>query len=129
MEVSLPEQNFKTMKKIISVSSILVVFIFSSLLLNAANGTGNPPKANAVISGQVQDFNTGESLAGVVVTLEGSDVKTYTDLDGNFEIKGMTPGKYNLVFSFISYNKSLVEDIDIAESETEILEVKLLESK
>lgn len=117
------------MKRIISVSSILVVFIFSSLLLNASNGAGNPPKANAVISGQVQDFNTGESLAGVVVTLEGSDVKTYTDLDGNFEIKGMIPGKYNLVFSFISYNKSLVEDIDIAESETEILEVKLLESK
>jgi len=117
------------MKKIISVSSILVVFIFSTFIVNAANGTGNPPRANAVISGQVQDFNTGESLAGVVVTLEGSDVKTYTDLDGNFEIKGMTPGKYNLVFSFISYNKSLVEDIDIAESETEILEVKLLESK
>lgn len=117
------------MKKTLVIVSIIMISILGVADVYSSTGLGNPPKANAAISGQVLDFNTGESLAGVVVTLEGSEVKTYTDLDGNFEIKGMSPGKYNLVFSFISYNKSLIENLDVAESETEIIEVKLLESK
>ena len=95
----------------------------------SSGGPNNPPIANAEITGQVNDNATGESLAGVIVAIEGTDQTTYTDLDGNFKFKGMLPGKYNLVFSYISYNKSLVENLDITESEKEIIEVKLQETK
>lgn len=106
---------------------MMAVYGFNSA--NAAVSLNNPPVANAVITGQVNDFVTGESLAGVVVTVDGTDQTTYTDLDGNFKFNGMLPGKYNLVFSYISYNKNLIENLDVTESETETVEVKLQEAK
>lgn len=113
------------MKKIAVLFLIMFIAVFANHQVFALNG--NPPKANAVISGVVQDVNTGESLAGVTVTLEGTEMKTYTDLDGNFEFKEMMPGTYNLTFSFISYNKSQVKDVVLADSETESIKVNLSE--
>jgi len=117
------------MKKVLITFSILMVVTFGLKNAYSTGGLVNPPKANAGITGQVHDGSTGESLAGVAVSLEGSDLKTYTDLDGDFEFKGILPGKYNLVFSFISYNKSLVENLEVKDNGTETIEVKLQEAK
>lgn len=115
------------MKKIAVLFLIMFFAVFTNPQVFALNGNGNPPKANAIITGVVHDVNTGESLAGVTVTLEDTEMKTYTDLDGNFEFKEMMPGTYNLTFSFISYNKSLVKDVVLADSETESIKVNLSE--
>jgi hypothetical protein len=117
------------MKKIVLTISIIMIATIGMVNASTFKGPINPPVANAVISGQVNDCSTGESLAGVAVTLEGSDLITYTDLDGNFKFKGILPGKYNLVFSYISYNKSLVENLQVTENATETIEVKLKETK
>ncbi|HBZ67539.1 MAG TPA: hypothetical protein DEO70_11945 [Bacteroidales bacterium] len=68
------------------------------------------------ITGKVYDLSTGEVLAGAEVIIEGTEVKTYSDLDGNFTITALQPGKYNIICSLISYNKSLVEDINTTEA-------------
>lgn len=115
------------MKKITVLFLIMMISVFSYKQVFATTEKGNPPKASAVITGVVQDVNTGESLAGVTVTLEGTEMKTYTDLDGNFEFKEMMPGTYDLVFSFISYDKKQVKNVVVAGSETESIEVKLSE--
>ena len=117
------------MKKNLLTFLILMFVTFGIISAYSAEGPNNPPIANAQITGQVNDNATGESLAGVTVAIEGTDQTTYTDLDGNFKFKGMLPGKYNLVFSYISYNKNLVENLDITESEIETIEVKLKETK
>ena len=44
---------------------------------------------------EVFDKSTNEELAGVVVAVEGTDMKTYTDMDGNFSIEGVI--SYNFV--------------------------------
>ena len=85
----------------------------------------NNPVQTAAISGTVIDNNSGEMLAGVLVTVEGTALQAYTDLDGQFSIQGMSPGKYNLVLSLISYKKSLVEDLEVLPGKEEAVEVKL----
>lgn len=78
---------------------------------NTKENKAEAPVANTVsISGNVADLTTGEVLTGVEISIEGTDVKTYSDFDGNFVINNLTPGEYNLIASFISYKKSLVED-------------------
>lgn len=116
------------MKKTFFSLAIVLVAVFGLKIAIASDFLNNPPTANSVIFGEVLDFNTGETMAGVTVKIEGTDLKTYTDLDGNFEFNGMMPGDYNLVFSFISYNNSLVEQLEVEQSESKSLKVKLQEA-
>lgn len=92
---------------------------FLSLLLIAFIGfvfAGNdksketPAPATITVTGNVVDMVTGEALTGVEIIVEGTETKVYSDFDGNFTISNVKPGEYNIVASFISYKKSLVED-------------------
>ncbi len=96
----------------------------STVIANSPVPANNPVQA-AAITGKVLDNNSGETLAGVLVTVEGTALQAYTDLDGQFSITGMNPGKYNLVLSLISYKKSLVENLEVLPGKEEAVEVKL----
>ena len=80
--------------------------------------------SSASIAGKVIDLNSGETLAGVEVTIEGSTKKVLTDLDGYFKIEGLQPGAYNVIASYISYNKSFIEKLEIGKS-NQTLNIKL----
>lgn len=118
------------MKKTLLTLSFLiaVVFAFAGIKGNSENKNKSTEtvSANAAvsISGKVIDFTSGEALAGVEVVIEGSTKKVHTDFDGNFKIENLKPGSYNLIASFISYNKSFVEKLDIEKSNQE-LNIKL----
>lgn len=86
------------------------------------------PVAVVTLSGTVIDDISGEALAGVEVILEGTTIKTYTDFDGNYEISNIKPGKYNLIASYISYQKSLVENYKIVDFKNNV-DIKLQASK
>ena len=111
------------MKKIIA---LVIVMVFAvTAFAEGENKKSAPAAANSAITGQVIDMTTGEALAGVEVYVQGTELKAYTDFDGNFEIKDLTPGTYDVVVSLIAYRKSLIENLST--SETEDLTVKLLE--
>lgn len=61
-------------------------------------------EATTVLTGTVADSDSGELLAGVEIQLEGTDLKTYTDFDGNFTFR-VKPGEYKVVANYISYEK------------------------
>lgn len=106
------------------------VFTFAKENGNAGNKskanetTAANASASVSISGKVIDLNSGETLAGVEVAIEGSSKKVHTDLDGNFKIENLQPGEYNVIASYISYNKSLVEKLEVGKS-TQTLNIKL----
>jgi TonB-linked SusC/RagA family outer membrane protein len=59
-------------------------------------------KVDAIpIDGKVTDQTTGQSLAGVSVTIKGSNVGTSTDANGAFNINASTGN--TLVFTFVGY--------------------------
>jgi uncharacterized alpha/beta hydrolase family protein len=63
--------------------------------------------------GFVTDKNSNEALVGVEVKIEGIQEKTYTDFDGKFTFTNLKPGEYNIVASYISYQKNSIEHVDL----------------
>ncbi len=76
------------MKRLFTLLTLLGVF----LLVQAQERT---------ITGKVTDANTGESIPGVSIVLEGTTRGAVTDLDGDFSIEA-TDGQV-LLFSFVGY--------------------------
>ncbi|MEZ5198698.1 MAG: carboxypeptidase-like regulatory domain-containing protein [Bacteroidales bacterium] len=118
------------MKNII-LSLVLVALV--GIVYADNEGTSSSPSespANEMVSfsGKVMDFASGEVLTGVEVTIEGTDIKTYTDFDGNFTIDNVKPGKYNIIASYISYERSLVENFEATNDQADV-NIKLQESK
>jgi carboxypeptidase-like protein len=102
------------------IINLITAILFTSTILLAANEKA-PVVATTSISGQVIDKATGEALAGVKIEIEEKVV--YSDLDGNFEISDIVPGKHKINTSLISY-KSAIVDID-CEAKAKELEIKL----
>ena len=84
----------------------MVTFVCMSSFSGAKS---NKSKATVVaqtsINGSVMDAVTGETLVGVEVKLEGTDLKTYTDFDGQFTFDKVNVGDYTVNAKLISYNE------------------------
>ncbi len=108
----------------------LMICLFSVLLAGALYakekeaGTNN--SATVLLTGTVYDLSSEELLAGVEVTIEGTDMKTYTDFDGQFTFKNVKPGEYKLVTNYISYKRG-AEIIKVDNKEKD-LKIKLTNS-
>jgi hypothetical protein len=102
--------------------TILLVLVLAVFAVNAKENknavSDTETTATTILTGSVADENSGESLVGVEVKIEGTDLKTYTDFDGNFSFKNVKPGEYKLVTNYISYQKK-----------TEVLNVSAKENK
>ena len=89
--------------------TILFLMVLAFFAVNAKEkvNKANVDESSAilVVSGTIADENSGESLVGVEVKIEGTDLKTYTDFDGKFTFKNVKPGDYKLTANYISYEK------------------------
>ncbi len=102
------------------IKSALVVFSALFILttnINAQN-TGK-------IVGTVVDAETGETLIGVNVVIEGTIQGTATDIDGNYTIRNVSAGTYNIVVSYLSYATQTITGLIVAEGESKKLDVAL----
>lgn len=66
--------------------------------------------ASVQLIGSIIDNENNETLAGATLYVNGS--KYYSDLDGNFVLPNLTPGKHQIRVELISYKTSEVE-IDV----------------
>lgn len=80
------------------------------------------------LSGNILDGKTNEPLPGVNIILRGTYYGAATDLNGNFSIKNISPGSYNIEISFIGYKTTQFNGIIIEPNKTKTLTVKLEES-
>jgi uncharacterized surface anchored protein len=121
-------RKIKAMKKIIFSMLALVLTIAVSAKENETKAPASVDNAaTVVLAGSIADAISGESLAGVEVKIEGTDLKTYTDFDGNFAFNGVKPGEYKVVTSYISY-KPATQVLSLNAKETE-LKIKMENSK
>jgi TonB family protein len=61
---------------------------------------------NGQIRGKVLDGNTQQPLAGASVILSGTNAGTSTDINGNFSIDTDGSDEYELIFSYIGYERA-----------------------
>jgi len=111
------------MKRITILFLLVLTVIAVNAKENEVKGSDTESAATTVITGTVADENSGESLVGVEVKIEGTDLKTYTDFDGNFSFKNVKPGEYKLIANYISYQKK-TEVLNISAQENK-LKIKL----
>ncbi|MFZ4572712.1 MAG: carboxypeptidase-like regulatory domain-containing protein, partial [Bacteroidales bacterium] len=80
------------------------------------------------IQGKITDIKTKESIVGASVYFQGTTIGASTDIDGNYLIKNVKPGTYNIIVSFISYKVDTVRGIKVREDENAKLDHALTET-
>ncbi|HEY9260238.1 TonB-dependent receptor, partial [Chitinophaga sp.] len=78
------------------------------------------------LKGHVYDQKTGEPLVGVTVILEQTKLVALTGLDGSFEFKKVTAGKFTLLISHLTY-KTLTQAVTVTEKDNPAINVYLSE--
>ena len=73
------------------------------------------------LKGVVTDRKTNETLVGAVVAVEGTDLKTVTDIDGAFSLNGLKDGTYTLYINYVGYKPQRVEGVKVSASNPETL--------
>jgi hypothetical protein len=77
------------------------------------------------IQGVVRDKETGETLPGATIHIQGSQKGTNADLNGKFDLNKLYDGTYNLQVSFISYKTEIVAGITVVSGHSSFLTVEL----
>ena len=71
------------------------------------------------ISGTIIDAQTGEELFGATALIQGSNMGASVNLEtGKYIIDNVSPGKYTVIYQFISYQKKMVTDIEVKANQT-----------
>jgi hypothetical protein len=100
------------MKKAIVLLAVCFLAVQMNVVMATESGNESTSTAGATkinFSGQVIDENTGETLAGVNVKVDGTSLSTYTDFDGKFSFKSLDAGKVNVSVNYISYQPKQLE--------------------
>lgn len=105
------------MKQLIFTLTFFCAFLFITTATIAQDGKGT-------IMGVIADSTNAETLIGCTVILQGTSLGANTDFDGKYEIAGITPGEYNLVVSYVSYETKIVR-VNIPKEGVVTLDVKL----
>ncbi|MCF7823418.1 MAG: TonB-dependent receptor [Candidatus Marinimicrobia bacterium] len=93
------------------------------LLLSAAYS-----QSTCVIEGQVVDQASSIPLPGVNVIIKGTYYGGATDLDGRFELTGMSPGVYDIEFTMIGYKVVLKTGVVVTTAEPAKVNIELEET-
>ncbi len=88
------------MKKRLLPSTRLTAFLCVFAL---GLGAGFSAYAQGTITGTVTDSETGETLIGASVVIEGTTIGAATDTDGVYVISNVAPGSYAVMVSFIGF--------------------------
>jgi hypothetical protein len=96
----------------------LFLFYFINYWLSAQNG---------IIKGKVFDAISNEPIAFASVLIEGTGQGVTTDIDGNYELKGLEPNLYNVSASYLGYKKKTETEIQVTNAKPAVMDFALAE--
>ena len=106
-----------TTTTIIKVSLLCTILIISSASeLFAQTGS---------IAGRVLTAKRGDLLTGVTVSIDGTNKRTITDVEGKFIFNNVSTGRYTLSFEYVGFQKKAVSEVDVKAGEVATLETLL----
>jgi len=98
---------------------ICAITLGTSLSLQAQNGS---------ISGIIFDKETKEELIGATAFIENTGQGASSDFEGQYAIKDVPPGTYNIKFSYIGYDSRVIEGVQVVSGQVTTLNVALAET-
>lgn len=105
------------MKKVITI----FMFLFFASIVIYGGTTGK-------LVGKVIDKKSKEPLPLVNITIEGTNLGGSTDIEGNYIILNIPPGRYNVKYQFVGYKPVVVSDVLISIDLTTVQNVEMEES-
>jgi len=106
------------------ILAILMLPVFADGVTKETKNSKETTEA-IVLMGTVVDQSTGEALPGAQVKINGNEKTIYTDLDGNFEVRNIKSGTYNLEISLVSYEENKIRNLVIDSEIKSALKVEL----
>lgn len=92
-----------------------------TVIIDSRDGAAAP----ADIKGKIVDSSTGETLIGAAVVVIGENIASVSDLNGNFVLEGLVPGKtYDLEVSYLGCKTVYLEKIK-ASNNAEPMEIRM----
>ncbi len=82
-------------------------------------------RSRGVVSGSVVNGETKEKVAGANVSVVGTVLGTTTNSEGEFILSNLDSKSYSLVVSMIGYQRRVIADVVVKESETTSLTIEL----
>lgn len=80
---------------------------------------------NINVKGNIKDKKSKEPLIGATIQLVGSNTGAVTDLDGNFELKDIKDGIYDVEIKYVGYKTAVRKKVKIENSKMVILNLEL----
>ncbi|WP_240731690.1 carboxypeptidase-like regulatory domain-containing protein [Hymenobacter radiodurans] len=82
-------------------------------------------QSTGVLTGTVRDRKTQESLPGVTVILEGTNLGAASDAEGRYRLTDIPVGSYNVRASIIGYDMLLRANVVITSGNASIINLEL----
>ncbi|MGB1076383.1 MAG: carboxypeptidase-like regulatory domain-containing protein [Flavobacteriales bacterium] len=104
------------------------ITILTAMLAWAFFPAAHAQVGSGTLKGKVIDFDTQDPLpfASVVVFLNGNQVAgANTDFDGEYTIKPIQPGTYDVLFSFVGYQSRKLTGVKIAANKIQFVNTDL----
>jgi len=79
------------------------------------------------ITGKVVDAKSREPIPSLNVIIEGTNIGTATNLEGQYVLTNIPPGTYTLIFSAIGYEKKIVKNVKVNADFTTRINVEMVE--
>ena len=102
-----------------------IALIFAAVL---AFGSLSAQVGSGTLKGKILDMDAGEPLpfASVVLFLNGNQVSgTNTDFDGEYTIKPIQPGSYDVLVSFVGYQSQKITGVKITANKIQFVNSSL----
>ncbi len=103
------------MKKIINIT---ILILFTSFVV-AQKGT---------IRGRIYNSKTNEPLEFANIIIQGTNIGSTSDLDGNYIFTGIDPGFKQLVVSLVGFQTTLSPEIQVQGNQTTFLDIPVNET-
>lgn len=81
----------------------------------------------SIIKGTIIEEATGKPIPGIAVKIVGTKFNSMSDIDGNFIIRNVVVGKYEVEFTAFTYETKIISEVETTKDETTSLTVSMTE--
>ena len=96
-----------------------IVLLFITIASYAQTGS---------IKGSLKDAKSNEPMLGTAVRIDGTQIGTQTNMQGEFELSRVPAGVHTVVFSFVGYENKVISNVRVEAGKTTLINTTIAEA-